>query len=304
MRIEQDYFHDHVSYISEERANRPQETKGAEEKQDHDIHTCYFCPGNEHMTPPEIGRTVDENGSWKIRWFPNKYPALSIEESDAYGYHEVIVETSNPEKQLWDFSPYELSEVFEVYKRRVSEIAQDKKIQYISVFKNHGFEAGASLAHSHTQLMASSVFPSKIERERSYMKTQGACTYCEIIKNLPASLKIAENDDFMLFCPRAPRFAMEAWIVAKEHQGNFLSFSPEKCLSITDILDVILKKLKTLSAPYCYYFSFLPNASDMHFHLEILPRLHKWAGFELASGDYIIPTPPESATIFYREKQQ
>ena len=140
MRIERDYFNDHYSYISEERSKRPQELASPKSDVAHNPQSCYFCPGNEGQTPKEIGRIADTNGNWKIRWFANKFPAISTDSEGAYGFHEVIVETPESQKQLWDFSSAEIVELLGVYQSRISELMQDEKIEYVCVLKNHGIE--------------------------------------------------------------------------------------------------------------------------------------------------------------------
>ncbi|MBI3335648.1 MAG: DUF4931 domain-containing protein [Candidatus Portnoybacteria bacterium] len=301
MKIVKDYFLDHYTYISEGRAKRPQDFAQPQDSTGHDT-ACVFCPGSEALTPPEIGRIDDGKGSWKMRWFLNKFPAVSPEDADAYGYHEVIVETPDPQIQLWDFSQSELRELFSVYQERIQTLENDVRVKYVVVFKNHGPEAGASLRHSHTQVIATSAFPSRIERKLNEIKTLGKCPYCKIVQEEKGSERyIMENDEFIAFCPRAPRFSLEAWIVAKEHTLNFSTSPRTTLLNLSSSLGHLLSKLKTINAPYCFYLSSKPKESDLHFHLELLPRLHVWAGFELGTGDYIITIPPEDAAKFYRE---
>lgn len=300
MRIVKDYYLDHYSYISEERVKRPMEFAVGKEDETHNS-DCVFCAGNETLTPQEIGRIDDGKGGWRMRWFPNKFNAVSPESEHAYGFQEVIVETPDPQKQLWDFSGDELAEIFGVYQNRIKELHKDKKIRYVSIFKNHGKESGASLLHSHTQVLATSVFPSRLTRKLRAIQELEHCPYCVMINEEKQSDRyIWENEEFIAFCPKAPRFAMEAWIVSKTHRGDFQEFSQSTLSNLTVLLKKFLLKLKTLNASYCFYFYYAPPGQDLHFHLELLPRLHKWAGFELSSDDYVIGTPPEAAARFYR----
>lgn len=304
MRIVKDYYLDHYSYISEERANRPYHFESHINELSHPA-SCFFCPGNEEMTPPEIGRIDDGKGGWKVRWFPNKFVAVSPESEHAYGYQEVIVETSDSQKQLWDLSSDEIVEIFKVYQNRIKELHNDKKIQYVSIFKNYGKESGASLLHSHTQVLATSVFPSRLSRKLKAIQELGHCPYCVMINEEKQSDRyIWENEEFIAFCPQAPRFAMETWIVSKTHRGDFQEFSQSTVSNLVALLQKFLLKLKTLNASYCFYFYYTPAGQDLHFHLELLPRLHKWAGFELSSDDYVIGTPPETAAQFYRKDEK
>ena len=306
MKIVKDYFGDHYSYIAEERAKRPIELAPSINEVLHNPQACHFCPGNETQTPQEIGRIADMSGNWKIRWFPNKFPAISTDSEGASGFHEVIVETPDPQKQLWDFSSAELVELLSVYQNRIRDLAKDENIEYVCAIKNHGVDAGASIAHSHSQVIASSIPASRLIRTA---KVSSACMYCQIIEvstNRAIAQNtdiypIVENQDFLLLSPRAPRLAMESWILAKDHTQNFLAFSPETLLSLAIGFDKILKKLRKLNASYSFSINFLSKARDAHFVMEILPRLSKWGGFELASGDYIIGVAPEAAAQFFRE---
>lgn len=237
-----------------------------------------------------------------MRWFPNKFTAVSSQAPDAYGYQEVIAETPDPLKQLWDFDVQELATLISVYQERIRAFNEDLKIQSIVIFKNHGKEAGASLVHSHTQVIATSV---PLTREKKSSASQGSeksCLSCLSIDEERGSKRvIGENEHFFVFCPRAPRYAMEAWVTAKNHEKEFLAFSEDELRDLATLLSTLLRPLRTLSASYCFFITYRAHSSTQsHFQLELLPRLHVWGGFELASGDYIIGISPEKAAQFYR----
>lgn len=299
MKTTHDYYGDHFSYISQARAKRPQEFGSHEEVAVHPD-PCMFCPGHEEQTPPEIGRIDDGQGGWKIRWFPNKFPAVA-KDQEAYGSHEVIVESAKRDMQLWDLSPEDMAQLFGVYQGRIAASKEDPRLTSAVVFKNHGKEGGASLVHSHTQLIASALPFSRLERRRAYQERSGQCPSCMLLQDHKEAEAIAQDDNFLVICPRAPRFAMEAWIVAKDHQAEFLTLDDARRLSLATHLAQLLRSLRSLQAPYCFYIPYLLRDSQPHFQLELLPRLHKWAGFELATGDYIIGITPEDAAEFYRE---
>ncbi|MEK6854130.1 MAG: DUF4931 domain-containing protein, partial [Nanoarchaeota archaeon] len=145
---------------------------------------CVFCKGNEKLTPPEIGRVSakDSSGRWLMRWFPNLFPAVAEEGQKevrtdntfytfaaAYGSHDVVVETPQHERQLWDFASTELEQLLKVYRERISALER-KGGKYVVVFKNHGNEAGTSLVHSHTQIASINILPQLIIEEATAIK--------------------------------------------------------------------------------------------------------------------------------------
>jgi len=208
MELRKDYVLNRWVFIAPERKKRSKEFVKK-------IETCFFCPGNENLTPAEIGR-VEENNKWKIRYFKNKFPIVDKEKnikeenefftwSSAYGEHEVIVECREHDKQLWDLPTDHIKQILEVYKNRINELSKDNK--YVLVFKNHGFEAGTSLVHTHTQVVALNKIPQLVVDEVNANKE---CNYCKIIKiEEESKRKCFSNKNFIAFAPYASRFNFE-----------------------------------------------------------------------------------------------
>ena len=307
--LRKDYLLDRWVIIATERAKRPNDFKKPKMKVKEGI--CYFCPGNETFTPGEISR-VEDDGKWVIRVFPNKFAAVKLSGNfniqthnkfytfaDAYGAHEVVVETNDSKKQLWDLSVERLEKIFKVYVERINELSRINGIKYVQVFKNHDEAAGTSISHSHSQIIACNKIPHLVEDEIKYSKMNGSCLYCEIIqKEKDSYRRCFENDGFIAFCPYASRFPFEVWIFSKDHltgldQCNFKDLSY--------IMKQTLLKLKELNAAYNFMIHYSPTKEDnLHFHIEIIPRLSTWAGFEY-SGTIINSMSPEDAAKFYRE---
>ena len=180
-----DYLLKRWVIIAKDRGKRPNDftrkKEGSENKANasntKEEGTCYFCPGNENTTPPEISR-VEENGKWIIRCFPNKFPATRV--------HEVITETPNHGEKLCDLSVGHLIKVLDMYAERLTEIKKENDIKYVLIFKNSGDVAGASLSHSHTQVTGMTVVPTLVQREadksREYRDDHGTCPFCDTIK--------------------------------------------------------------------------------------------------------------------------
>lgn len=308
--LRKDYILDRWVIISSARAQRPHELQKSVTKQKG---ACYFCPGSESSTPPEIGRIV-KNGSWQLRWFENKFPALKAEgnpapktdnrfytSASAYGYHEVLVETPRHDRQLAQLSAEEIEEVLYVYARRIVELEQKPNIKYVSVFKNHGYLGGTSIVHSHSQIMATAVLPAEIAAKITAMRKFLSCPYCSVIRSESNSgRKCFENNDFIAFTPYASRFNYEIWIFPKQHIARMedLNFS-----AFAEVLRKILLKVYESNFDYNLIVQYGPKGEDFHFHVEICPRSAIWAGFEFASGVVINSVSPEDAAKFYRGEE-
>ncbi|MFW5991055.1 MAG: DUF4931 domain-containing protein [Candidatus Nanoarchaeia archaeon] len=310
VELRKDYILDRYVIVASERAKRPHDFKNREEEAENG--QCFFCPGNEHKTPPEIAR-IEGKKVWAMRVFENKFPAVQgngktelethneyFTFADAVGRHEIIVETPEHKEQLWDFSPTRMKKLFLLYQDRISVLENEEGVKYVSLFKNHGKEGGASLMHSHTQVIAYNLIPTEIMQKEQ--KSRNVCPYCKIIEKEKDSLrKISENEAFVSFTPYASRFLFEAWVFPKRHVVSIKELNKGEIQKLVENIRPILKKLKESNAPYNMYLQ--EGAHNMHFHIIIAPRLANWAGFELSTGTVINPVSPEDAAEFYRNKQ-
>lgn len=330
--IRKDPLYDRWVIISHERGKRPGSLK-----RKHEPEICPFCPGNESATPPEIvadrepGANPNEKG-WRVRVFPNRFPALMVEgdlerETTVFfdrmrgvGAHEVIVETPEHNTPLEELDDVQVARVIRVYRDRIEDLYKDVRLKYVSVFKNWGEEAGATLVHPHSQLIATPIIPKNLKEQlnasRHYFKSYGRCIYCDMIKDEMKSRErvVFENQHFIARTAFASAFPFEMNILPKKHNCNFISISEEEISSFAGILKIILKKLKRVAnnPPYNYAIHTVPNLTlregywqtidkDFHWSLELLPRLTKAAGFEWGTGFYINPVSPEEAAQYLRE---
>lgn len=304
-QLRKHYFLDRWTIIAPQRRKRPVEFK----KEKAATKKCAFCAGNESLTPPEIGRTGGRR--WKMRWFPNKFPVVTPEGSakisggklahgDAYGYHEVIVETPSPAKQLWDLPKADVARLLEIYRERINDIGRRKRVKYVLVAKNHGLKAGASFTHSHTQVASFSMVPPAVRQEIN--RSGSGCKFCPVIKSEKKSpRKCLENDSVIAFAPYASRFAYELWIAPKRHLRKLSDMSEKELKDFAEILSKALKKVKKLNRDYNYYLHYAPGKSDLHLHLELITRAEYLAGIEFGSEIAINLVPPEEAAEFYRK---
>ncbi|MBI4397914.1 MAG: galactose-1-phosphate uridylyltransferase [Candidatus Omnitrophica bacterium] len=321
--------------ISTTRGKRPNHFNH-EVKDMGDPSACPFCPGNESKTPPEISSLRrDSSGpnspGWQIRVIPNKYPALGIDEPltkkgvgmydlmAGFGAHEVVIETPDHHKAIHDLSIEEIKEVLTVYQNRLEDLHRDVRFRYVLIFKNEGPQAGATLSHSHSQIIATPVTPIRVKEElqgaERYFHHKERCLYCDVMhQEKDFGIRIVyENDYYISFCPFASRFPFELIFLPKYHQMDFYA-SRSHLHEMAQAFKITLDKLSlALNKPqYNYIIHTAPNRfsrrgywhtiqEDFHWHIEIMPRLTKVAGFEWGSGFYINPTPPEDAAKYLRE---
>lgn len=314
MELRKDYILDRWVIIASKRGQRPYEFKAKNEENSITKEKCMFCPGNEANTPGEIGRLSDEKGNWRIRWFPNKFnavdkqgePAIKTADnfftySDAYGRHEIIVETNEHQKQLVDLDEEEIKEILMVYSNRIELLEKEPNTAYVSVFKNSGKEAGTSLVHSHSQIISLNILPTEVQHKINATKKFKSCPYCEVLKTESKGARaVYENETVTVFTPYAPRFNYEVWLFPKKHCKRLKEFSEKETRDMTKAIKKIILKLKEIKADYNMAIFYSPQGEDMHFHIQILPRIAEWAGFELGSGIVVNTVSPEEAAIFYK----
>ena len=314
--LRREYIFNRWVILAKERGKRPHEFKKGPKKKRTKAE-CFFCPGNEDLTPLEISR-IEENGKWIIRCFPNKFAATTnidhkfernfFTRVSAYGKHEVIVETPEHKKALGDLSVEHIAKLIDMYAERIVANKKDPKIKYVLVFKNHGAEAGTSLEHSHSQVISLAKIPTTVQEEldadKKYRAEKNRCIFCDIWKKeMKSERRILEDEHLAAFSPFASRFSFEAWIVPKRHVTSLEFLDWEERLSLARAMKQLIGGLNSSLnyPPYNFYFHITPRNRDLHFHMELCPRVSKWAGFELGSGFVINTIPPEVAAEHYRE---
>jgi UDPglucose--hexose-1-phosphate uridylyltransferase len=313
--------------ISTERAKRPHDFPQEVPLRREGV--CPLCPGSERMTPPEIlawrqgGEPNDPN--WTLRVVSNKFPALRIEgdlgkaadgiydRMNGIGAHEIVIETERHDLDLFDLPEKRFEDVLWAYRERLLDLRKDRRFKSVIIFKNHGSAAGASLAHSHSQLIALPVVPKRVIEEmtgcREYYRFRDRCAFCDIIvQEMDQKVRIVEEgSEFLAFAPYAPRFPFETWIVPKRHQCAYEMLESEQVRGLAAIFRRTLRRLNLALEKPAFNFivhsaPFQEGAADyFHWHVEIMPKLTKVAGFEWGSGFYINPTPPEESAKYMRE---
>jgi UDPglucose--hexose-1-phosphate uridylyltransferase len=273
---------------------------------------------------------------WDVRVVPNKFPALQVEggldrEGDGMfdrmngiGAHEVIIETPDHDKTFASMSEPEIERVLSAFRERVLDLRQDRRLRYILVFKNQGATAGATLEHAHSQLIALPVVPDfvreEIEGARRHFAAKERCVFCDIVhQEMTTGVRvIQENADVIALAPYAPRFPFETWLLPRRHAASFEDAPQHEYVSLARVLKSVLMRIDRAleSLAYNLIIHSAPfneadgvNLADRvnhkgvevyHWHVEILPKLARTAGFEWGTGFYINPTSPEEATRVLR----
>jgi UDPglucose--hexose-1-phosphate uridylyltransferase len=229
------------------------------------------------------------------------------------GAHEVVVETPRHEMTLANLPLSSAKNVLLSYRERIIDLRRDPRLRYVLVFKNHGVAAGASLEHSHSQIIALPIVPKRVSEEiagaKTYFHYKDRCVFCDIIRQelQQKHRLIAENKSFLSVAPFASRFPFETWILPKAHYPSFEHMELSQYEQAAQILSDTLKKMNRVltDPPYNYviHTSSSPEVDGEHYHwhIEIMPKLTKVAGFEWGTGFYINPTPPEEAAEYLRE---
>lgn len=276
------------------------------------------------MTPPEVLVFRDQGDplslpNWTVRVVPNKYPALVPDgakelETDSenhqarsgIGTHEVIIESPYhiTDMTLLDASQFEA--VLRAYRTRITDLRRDKRFRYILIYKNQGTEAGATLEHVHSQLIAMPMIPKLILEEinaaTNYYQANQRCVFCDVVRQETAGERfVTENARYLVICPFGPRFPYETWILPKRHASFFERNTEQDDVDLAGILRETLIRLKHSlgSTVFNYFIHSTPldqGANDTyHWHMEIIPKLVQVGGFEWGSGSYINTVTPEQS---------
>lgn len=289
---------------------------------------CVFCKGMEQYTPDEVFRVEGDDGQWLVRVFPNKFPALLLEEKifwekeglfyekmGGFGVHEVIVETPEHYLSFAEFSLDHMREVVYTYRERMRFWEKEQCLKYCLIFKNQGMQAGASMFHPHSQLIVTPIVPKRVEEEilraRDFYRSEHRCMFCALMEEEErgGTRLVFKNEHFLVLVPYAARFSYEVWILPTQHSAYFTEFA--ELNSFAEALKLSLQALtKALGEPI---FNFVlhgapyrrgPEDEDhrycYHWHLEVIPFPVRMAGFEWGTGFYINSVAPEKAAATLR----
>lgn len=312
--------------IARERAKRPQQMSGHPLVTPSEVpSSCPFCPGCENETPPEVlsyrsPSSQRDTAGWWVRVVPNKYPALVesapfkrsahgiYDRMNGMGMHEVLIESPNHRDTFAELPISQIQEIIWALRDRAVELRKRPNVRYVLIFKNWGSEAGASIEHPHSQIIALPITPmsvaDEIEGAEKYYDFKERCVFCDIIHQelSDASRILAQNDSFLAYMPFAARFPYEVCIIPKDHSAAFLDIVKNQVVDMSQIMSNVFGMLKKAlgNVPYNFMFHTAPfdhseSESFYHWHIELIPKLSKVAGFEWGSGFHINAIAPEDA---------
>ena len=285
---------------------------------------CPFCPGNEGSLPPLLLELGSSPGSWQTRVVPNKFPALDPRGQvvrrkngifitmEGFGHHEVVIETPLHNRDLSVMSGPEIAAVIETYHSRFTDLMRKDGIMMTILFRNHGERAGTSLIHPHSQIIATGIVPNSIrwreEEAQRYYDEWGTCVFCDILEYelLDGARLIDQNSSFVTFVPFAAEVPFEIWIMPRRHGADFEAITDREKEELAASLAHALGRLReALQDPdYNYVLNtwarYRANEPQLHWYLQIRPRLMTPAGFEIGSGMSINPSVPEEDAAFLR----
>jgi UDPglucose--hexose-1-phosphate uridylyltransferase len=301
---------------------------GAETGTREDPH-CPFCPGNEHLCPPEIfavrpGGSPANGPGWNLRVIPNRSPLLVIEEDlkrmgegiydriTGVGANEVIIETPVHGRRQSMMDAGELENLFWAYRDRILDLKKDGRMRSVLIYKNSGRPAGATLDHSYSLLLALPVVPGDIVDELQgagkHYAYKERCIYCDIVRQeIQLDLRVvSETRSFLAIEPFAPRAPFETWIIPKRHSSRYEEIDSQEVGDLAVLFrDVLSRMERALNVPpYNYALHSAPFDQPYdkvyHWHIEIIPRIGIQSGLSWGSGLYSHSTSPEDAARFLK----
>jgi UDPglucose--hexose-1-phosphate uridylyltransferase len=265
---------------------------------------------------------------WGVRVIANQFPALSTGERaikqlvdgrftavSGLGSHEVVIETPDHSRELPDRSLAEVTQLFEAYQLRYLTLCERKEIVAVAIFKNRGHTAGASLAHPHSQIIASPVEPpllgKRFDIAEAYYRDQGNNLYATLRdwEREGSRRMLFEDDGFVAFQPFASRWPFETWIMPLVAQASFGDAGAAELTGVAKAVQRTLSMLRAALGEFdynlCIQTAPLGIEPQAYFlwHIQILPRLIVPGGLEFGSGMWVNSAFPEETATFLREAE-
>ncbi|MFP4499288.1 MAG: galactose-1-phosphate uridylyltransferase, partial [Vulcanimicrobiota bacterium] len=311
--------------IATERSKRPEDFTGEKRQRNENAYdkNCPFCKGNEKMTS-DATLEIDGGNGWEVRSVFNKFSAFHpkgdrerhargiYRNMNGVGQCEVIIESPLHNDNFCRMSIPHIKKVIDAYVKRFNWLMEQEYVEAVIVFKNYGSSAGSSLAHPHSQIIATPVVPTtmrnQLEAAKRHYDDTGRCPHCQMLEEEMREKErlVTQKDSFVVFCPYASGTPFETWIVPRNHKPNFGDIDETEKEDLARIFqDIFCRYHIGLNDPdYNLVIKTPPrdesNDRSYHWFVKILPKITKLAGFELGSGMLINVTLPEDNAEFLR----
>ena len=306
---------------------------GADPGRKHVPDGCPFCPGHEAETPATLAAITGPDGAWQVRAFPDKVPMFQVEgdlgrEAEGIydrmrnvGAHEVVVETREHGTTLARLPAEDIARVLQMFRRRIQDLKNDIRFRYIQVFRNQGPQAGSLIHHAHSHLVATPVIPRRLEAELRWSKRhfdlKERCLYCDMLRQemSQGTRMVEQHPAFVAFCPFAPRFSYEVWVLPVAHRHRFEDLDDPALAGLAQILKRVLQRIEAVIPDYHMVLHTSPNEKspsiwglaweslmdDFHWHIEILPRSTEATRLHREEEFYVNSVTPEDAARQLRD---
>ena len=314
--LRKDFISERFVIINQNKSQKPKSKKNP------------YKPGNESMTNPSVLSLVQKDGmlqrlqddesdhvkNWTVRVFPSSEPGVTIDADNsytehplhsepAYGYHYIVVATSDEKETLSTMNQEQWGMVLSVVQDRLRWLYTQKGVAYVAIYGNHGKEARVDVMHPHLHMMSFSTIPPKIEEEANFshrlLNENGVYPMSQLINiELGGPRQILQTESFVAISPWAPSYPYEFWICPKKHSTSFSKISQKEIYDLALIIRATLGGLSncTKNSAYNIAFHLSPekkNSKQIHWHIEIYPQITPWSGLERGFGIFLHDISPE-----------
>lgn len=301
--VRRDYIHEYYVLIAPKRAGRPYDAAS----HDHPMAETAASPRLDLQE--EVYTLPDDNGGWSVKVVENKFPALTTDNPAAYGKQEIVIDTPLSNTAFGELDIRQIGRILQAYQVRARELSSAQHIEYVTIFRNDGYEAGASLAHAHSQIFALPFVPPRIAQEAAtlvaYQQEHSVDPFDEILAFEAESKTriIAENDSWLCFAPYAPQWQMEAWMVPKRAVSTLSELHIDELHQLAPMLKQLIGRLTDFDINHNLSFEQGINAVQ-RLTVKIRGRnvVSPWGGLEVSTGVIINTIPSEAAAEWYRRQ--
>jgi len=257
-----------------------------------------FAPGNlqQENILAHFGSGLDR--VWSVE---NKFPVFPPQ-GEYSGFQEIFVEGEGL-KPFFSCGVGMLETMFEAYAARASEMRKRKGVKYILIFKNDGFEAGASLSHPHSQVFALNFVPSRVKqiirKRKALAKESGRNMTQSALMEATPKLRIYSDRHAVAYADPASRFAYGVRIILKRQIDNITEATLAERKALARAVHTLLPLMKDLKCAFNIFFHDVVGERDELFEINFTPRINRWGGFELDGGIVVNPVAAETAAEEY-----